>query len=57
MKQLLFISILSVLSFCGSYGGDGNDEKDISGGSVYPEERAFLEEAARLYDRGEACPD
>lgn len=57
MKQLLFISILSVLSFCGSYGGDGNDEKDISGGSVYPEERAFLEEAARLYDRGEDCTD
>lgn len=54
MKHLLLISILSALSFC---KGEGNEAKDISGGSVYPVERAFLEEAARLYGLGEDCED
>ena len=54
MKQLLFISILSVLSFCGN---DDSSAEDILDGSVYPEERAFLEEAVRLYESGEDCED
>lgn len=53
MKQLLLILILPILVSCRN---DGNG-KGILYGDMYPEEQAFMDEVARLYDNGKDCMD